>query len=234
MGRIAFIVCLGLGCGSGQESTAALEFYPQCPAELECRLYGNCELGAPEVMACHELKCGSTATDVACMTQQCGSQLSHCFFGAHTGELACAGIWKCYGDCKDDNSCLETCRMEALETAKTLFIEAEMCTDQYVFTQCTRGDASCDFNAAISCNSSLVACLDDHSLKPDPAVQAYCKTDPSPAKCVAHNLRILAACPTEDATEWSTYLTCLKAGSTCPEPTLSGVCRELEALLPQG
>lgn len=235
MRRLVLIICMSLSCSTAPPTTNEVAAPATCPTELECRLFGDCTQGASDVMSCHAEQCTSQQTDMACLTEQCSSELAQCFFGSRTtGTLNCAGIWRCYGDCGDENDCLHECRKNAAEPSQDLFLEAELCTDHYVFTVCEEGNDECDFNAAKACKPLLLSCLNDHSMSTSQAIKNHCQSSNDPESCEAHNLRILAACPSLDAIKWSDYLNCLLTSEKCTEPELTGICNELNALLSQG
>jgi hypothetical protein len=223
---------LFLGCaGEAKEPTERpLEASLHCPAELECRLFGDCQSGTDPVATCAANKCTDDPPTSVCLVTHCLPELTQCYFTTADGTPQCADLWRCYGDCGDDENCLQHCRSDVSTDAKALFLTAELCTDAHVITQCDKPGPACDRAAVESCRDALIACVDHHNTTPPAWLESECEKSADPPACTKQNLRILAACPTADATAWDAYMACSANKSSCPEPTLSHICKEIQLL----
>jgi len=225
--------------------------YTACREPLECALYceaPDCEVtcvdtsdgeGAQAVLDCGAVHCGKDVELGACLSTHCFDALHACYFSGQSGASTCAETWTCFGDCGDDAVCLDVCRHAASLQAQALFLAVEICSDEYVITQCRVPSETCDIQAfEVICADELSACLQDGMPPVSAEVESLCAGACEhlfvASDCQERVGRVMAGCPTVDKLALQAREHCLsRAGcdrhgiEQCPAFQPSALCIEI-------
>ena len=222
------LACSSAGPTEAPDSAASIPV-ESCREALTCQLLGDSDCAAsPEADAA--LECQRTACsagDYACFGEQC-AEAAACYFAGGPGQLGCAAVWQCFGNCGDDAACLNQCAAGATAPARGLFLAVEACSDAEVSGACEDITPACDQRVlAGPCREVFAACLADRPALP-PELAKGCDCGPDPVSCTAVTGDAVAACPDQDVTALTARLTCLAGGcGECPSFSPSALCQEV-------